>query len=194
VDLCPIFKYENFGQICVGLRTGLTGLSDPPSVGYGYGAQLRYRVSRRFNTEFYTDYFKTDILGMGTRYEERIGASLFYYWKTKYHPFAANHYTPFLIAGLGADHDLVNSAYSYSLAYDVMVFSFHGGCGVHYNLTERLDVALEGLYILPIGPYVKTTVIKSDGAEYLFASRSTSFGSGGGISAILSMTFCFGNM
>jgi hypothetical protein len=195
LDNCPHFATKNYGQISLGLRAGLCALFDRSNIGYGYGAQVRFRVSTQFNSELFTDYFRTNLLGSSYRSVERLGISFFYYYKKgNVRPLVMHKFTPFFLAGLSADQNYVSSAYSLANSYQVIVYSFDAGYGVHYNITERLDVALEGIYALPIGPYIKTSIITVKGTEYIDPERHSGFPTGGGIYAILSITYCFGNM
>ena len=68
------------GEISFGVRSTLSLFSESGNyTGIGAGWQVRYRLSKTLNTEWFADWIVTDIGGLGARYDAHIGESMILY-------------------------------------------------------------------------------------------------------------------
>jgi hypothetical protein len=187
-----------YGQITLGLRTGICALFDPNSIGYGIGAQMRIRLSKKWNLELYTDYFQTSIMNLGYRHEIDFGGNLLYYWTQR--PLIPYKLTPFLLGGLSYANNNIRSYNIYTAAYEIWSPWLNLGLGEHYLFSPRFDITLEAYYSIPLavhpvsylanGIFEKNQILPR---QYLNVKDEGAFHPGG-IFVILSFNYTFGNI
>ncbi len=187
---CMNFGDESYGHITLGIRTGICTLFDPfPAIGFGIGADMRIRLSKHWELEIYTDYFKTNILNIGYRYEIDFGANLLYSWVDR--PCLPKHFTPFVFAGFSYDNNNIRSAAYYSGDYQNWSPWFNVGYGEHYFFNKRFDITLEAFYSLPIATHPASYITEIPNREILNVKYLGGFHPGG-IFVILSFNYTFG--
>ena len=143
------------GKFELGLRTAVSMFSDAGYTGFGYGGQFRIRCSDRINTDWYSDYLTTDIAGLARREDLHIG------WSVLAYPFNTSKtqgkFTPYILAGHCFDYTKVTKNNN-GISRDRFSSAVQMGLGVHYNITDRMDVSLTGQYMMHIGKTVRTEV------------------------------------
>lgn len=152
------------GQFSLGVRNTASLFGHADDYGLGYGGQFRIRVGKRLNTEWYTDYIKTDYSGVGHRETAHIG------WSVMFYPFNTatrkGSFTPYIIAGHCFDYAKVES----NLYYDAVIGDFNSdnakrwtsavqlGIGTSYHFTDRLDMTLTAQYMSHLGNDIHSEV------------------------------------
>lgn len=148
------------GYFELGIRNTVSAFSDDGAYGFGYGGQFRIRVLSRVNTDWYADYITTDIAGIARRVDMHIG------WSVLAYPFNDNmvkgKWTPYILAGHCFDYTKVSKNNS-DFFRDKWSSAVQAGLGVHYNLTDRMNVSLTTQYMMHLGYDVNTQVF--DGPE-----------------------------
>lgn len=189
---CTDFGIGGFGGITVGVRAGLCTHFDPNTFGgYGYGGNIRIRLTRHLNMEWYTDYFRTTIENLGYRTTLRMGCSILYYYRQ--HPLRKHKLTPFVLSGIGMNNNTLYSYEIYSLNDQDEEWNpwFNFGYGEHYFITSQLDVTVEGMYATPLSTHDKT-YLQTNGGDVKYLSIGSAPGlSKGGIFAIISLNYTF---
>jgi len=193
---CMNFGEPGFGRITFGLRGGACTVFDPNSIGFGYGAQVRIRPAKHWDIELYGDYFTTNIsnlvnINYGKHYDTRIGGNILYYWIN--HPYRNHKYTPFVLLG-------ISNEYNEILSKQINTYKFQGwapwvdaGIGEHYNITPRIDLTLEGIYVIPLGVHPASSLEIIRTTEFLNVENQRAF-SKGGVFAIISLNYTFGKV
>ncbi|MDA9563865.1 hypothetical protein N9R81_04230 [Flavobacteriales bacterium] len=150
------------GQIEFGTRTSISLFDDHLFPGIGYGGQFRIRVNNRINTEWYGDYIKTDIGGLGTRQTAHIG------WSVTFSPIekslTKNSFIPYFIAGHCFDYASVSSnLYGDGLRNQQqrLTTAVQMGIGATYYLGDRVNLALSTQYMYHIGKDLHVEVVKT---------------------------------
>jgi hypothetical protein len=128
-------------RLSVGARTTVSAFShgDPGDVGLGVGGQLRYRLLRQVDTEWYFDHITTDVDGVARRVDEHIG------WSVLLYPVPIHDrdpaFLPYILAGHCFDYtavtdnaDVANRGHRWSAAVQA-------GVGARVRVTERTDVS-----------------------------------------------------
>lgn len=118
--------------------------------GFGYGGQLRLQFANRLNTEWFADYMRGNIDNLASRTDYHVGWSVMYYFTDKVAPPVK----PYIIAGHCFDKtELVdNSDRSNRISKNSS--AIQAGGGVHFNITERMDITFVAQYMFHLGPDV----------------------------------------
>ncbi len=192
IAACMNFGETTYGHITLGLRAGLCTLFDPfPAIGYGFGADMRIRLSKHWELEPYTDYFTTSILGKGYRHQIIFGGNMLYIWIER--PFIPGRLTPFLLGGLSYDNNDIRSAAYYSGEFQNWSPWLNLGFGEHYYFNKRLDLTLELFYSLPLATHPISYLTPVPKGEILNVKDVGGFHPGG-LFLILSLNYTFGNI
>jgi opacity protein-like surface antigen len=187
------------GELSLGIRsTGSIFSASGNNFGIGAGWQLRYRMSEKFNTEWFADWITTDINGLGQRYDAHIGESMIIY------PFnkvgVKNTFTPYIMGGFCGDYtkietnlyfdDIENSYITESK--DRWSFATQLGIGTHYNITEKFDISFSSQYVLHFGADLHSeSETNSLGQEYLHIHQEEGGGLEGHWFLTISANFVF---
>lgn len=143
------------GLVSFGQRTTLSmfnGEQERPAI--GIGGQFRIQLSDRVNTEWFLDYLPTT-----NTYTRRNDAHIG--WSVMFYPLknAFPKVQPYVVAGHCFDYtkhtDLSNSANSIQRWSSAV----QAGIGVHFNLTQRLDLTLLSQYMIHLGTDVHSHVL-----------------------------------
>ncbi len=149
----------------LGMRNTLSLFGDAGYTGFGVGGHFRIKLGNRLNTEWFADYIKTDIGGLGMRTDGHIG------WSVMYYPFCNNttkgHFTPYILAGHCFDYTQVKQygLYYTSSPQERWSSAVHAGLGAHYWLSDRFNLSLAGQYMIHLGKDINTNVNTYNGKE-----------------------------
>jgi len=145
------------GQVSLGIRSTGSFFGNGNYSGLGYGGQFRIRVGDRLNTEWYSDYIKTDIKGLGYRETAHIG------WSVMFYPFNTTtkkgSIAPYILAGHCFDYARINSNLHLEPNTKIYVKDFKErwtsavqlGIGTSVHLSDRLDLSLGAQYMSHLG-------------------------------------------
>ena len=114
---------------------------------FGFGGQFRLQLANRLSTEWFADYSRGNIDHLANRTDYHIGWSVMYYFTDKLAPPVK----PFILAGHCFDRtELVdNSDRTNSITKNSS--AIQAGAGVHFNLTERIDLTFTANYMFHLG-------------------------------------------
>lgn len=153
---------SNFGSTQTlnvkGTRSGILGLGvrntfsvfndhDYGNNGFGYGGQFRIQFADRVNSDWYLDYITGTIDNRISRTDYHIGWSVLFYpteiptAKLKPYILAGHCFDRTELFELGNEENKIKKGSS----------AIQTGAGVHWNLTERLDLSLTGQYMFHLG-------------------------------------------
>ena len=171
------------GQFSIGLRsTGSYFTETGQNFGLGTGGQLRFRLAKKLNTEWFADWIVTNLDGYGLRYDAHIGESMMIY------PFSnadkINTFTPYILGGFCGDYTKVISKIYYDIekgqnvenAQEKWSFATQIGLGTHYNITDRFDVSLSAQYVLHFGKDLHVEYESTSNQKYLHITAEDSHG------------------
>lgn len=171
----------NKGELTFGLRsTGSIFSESGAYFGIGAGWQIRYRMSKNLNTEWFADWITTDVGGLGQRIDAHIGESMIIY--PGKNPGKKNSFTPYVLGGFCGDYTKIQSNLAYNDlesdytkdSKDRWSFATQLGIGTHYNITEAFDISLSTQYILHFGADIHSEIKKnSKGEDYLHIHHET---------------------
>lgn len=148
-DLFPM-KKKRGGIFSLAARSTVSFFTESKP-GTGAGGMFRLQLDNRVNTEWFLDYITTDIGGLAHRRDYHIGWSVMLYpWISKnvekFEPVL-----PYLLAGHCFDWTTVvenanplNMGKRFSSA-------IQAGAGVHFHLTQRLDITMGLQYMIHLG-------------------------------------------
>ena len=172
------------GYFSLGIRTAFSAFSDAGYSGMGYGGQYRIRVLERMNTDWFADYITTDIAGIAKREDMHIG------WSILAYPFnaqmTAGKFTPYILAGHCFDWTKVSKNDS-PMAKEKWSSAVQAGLGMHYNVTDRMDISLTAQYMMHLGKAVHAEVFEIDGKKDVMITKSPVSGVEGHMLINLSM-------
>jgi hypothetical protein len=148
----PDQKQHNFS---LGIRNtfSLFNHDNQGAAGFGVGGQVRYKISKRLNTEWFADYITNSVQQVANRTDGHVGWSVMYYLNDPQN--FTKKITPYIVAGHCFDFTRlnliaptnavsVNNAQRWSSAVQ-------GGIGSHYNITPLVDLSLAVQYMIHFG-------------------------------------------
>lgn len=164
-------KPAEVGQFQLGMRSTVSLFDHQAYPGLGFGGQFRVRPSKHLNTEWYLDYIKTDISGLGQRETAHIG------WSVMFYPFNAEakkgSFTTYIIGGHCFDYAKVSS----NMYVDPITFSVaqnsvkrwstavQMGLGANFYISDKVDLSFSGQYMSHIGNELHVDVLNHHGEE-----------------------------
>ena len=164
-------RADEVGQFQIGMRSTVSLFDHQAYPGLGYGGQFRIRPTKRLNTEWYMDYIKTDISGLGQRETVHIG------WSVMFYPFNAEakkgSFTPYIIGGHCFDYAKVTSN-SYFVPQSFMPIqnsvkrwstAVQMGLGTNFYVSDKVDISFSGQYMTHIGNELHVDVLNHHGEE-----------------------------
>lgn len=150
-------KNNQGGLVSFGVRTTLSAFNDgetgPP--GFGVGGQYRIQVSDKVNTDWYFDYITSDVGDYAHRTDHHIGWSVLFYPTKKLTPKVR----PYILAGHCFDHTEIVDNTNRSNSIERWSSAVQGGLGVHFNLSDRLDISVVSQYMVHLGTDVHSELI-----------------------------------
>lgn len=146
------------GMFSLGLRNSVSlfnggGTTGP---GFGTGGQFRIRFGKQINTEWYADFFSTNIEDLAARKDAHIGWSVFYY------PFkrlagSETFIQPFVEAGHCFDYSKITVREDQSFG-ERWSSAVQMGIGNHFNISPRADFTFKAQYMLHLGTDLHTHI------------------------------------
>ncbi|MES2591711.1 MAG: hypothetical protein V4608_07495 [Bacteroidota bacterium] len=162
------------GQFQLGIRNTISSFSDDAATGFGVGGQFRIRVTKQINTDWFADQITTDISGIARRVDHHIG------WSVVAYPFNSDltkgKVTPYILAGHCFDHTTVSKNGTTNTPVQRRNSAVQVGMGMHYNITDRVDLSLTGQYMMHLGYNIHTTVIEVDGKKDVLIEKTKAKG------------------
>ncbi len=164
-------RAKEVGEFQFGMRSTVSLFDNYKFPGLGYGGMFRIRVSKRINTEWYSDYIKTDIGGLGTRETAHIG------WSVMLYPFKTEtvkgKITPYIIGGNCFDYASITSNLYYEGASKVaksqsssrITTAVQAGLGASYHITNKFNLSLSVQYMEHIGKEIDASIMDANGNE-----------------------------
>jgi len=187
---CMNFGETSYGHLTLGLRAGICTLFDPPpSIGFGFGADLRLSLSKPWTIEVYTDYYHTNILNLGYRNTIDFGVNILYTWVER--PYLPHKFTPFLLGGISYNNNDIRAAAYYSGEYQNWSPWLDLGVGEQYNFIKRFAFSIEAYYAIPLATHPISYINQLPQREILMVKNQASFHPGG-IFVVFSLNYTFG--
>ena len=142
-------KNDYGGMFSLGARTTLSTFNGhhEESNGFGVGGQFRLQFADRVNSDWFFDYIISEIGDYVNRTDYHIG------WSVLYYPTANPNSSlrPYILAGHCFDYTQMVSKRNSINRLERWSSAVQGGAGVHFNLSERLDLSLVGQYMVHLG-------------------------------------------
>lgn len=166
-----ILKGTQGGIFSLGVRTTLSTFNghEDESIGMGLGGQFRLQFADRVNSDWFFDYMKSNIGDHAERTDYHIGWSVLYYFTDE--PFPK--WKPYILAGHCFDYTRMVANADRANMDERWSSAFQAGLGLHYNLSERLDLSLVGQYMIHLGNEVHADV-HSDGEVHFHEYKGAS--------------------
>lgn len=145
------------GIVSVGQRTTFSLFNgEQEKAALGLGGQFRIQLSDRVNTEWFLDYLPTTN-SFTRRTDGHIG------WSVMFYPLknAFPKVQPYLVAGYCFDYTKHIDLSNRSNFVERWSSAVQAGAGVHFNLTERLDLTVLSQYMIHLGTDVHSHVINN---------------------------------
>lgn len=169
-------KFDGSGQLQVGLRSSLSLFGDAGYTGYGTGGQFRLRLSKMINTEWFADYFTTNLGGVGKRADGHIG------WSVMFYPFnklEGKKIQPYFLAGHCFDYTKVtpfNTATEDRSAEAISRWSSatQAGLGTHFFISDHFNLSLSGQYMIHLGKDIHADIHEHNGVSELHIEDNAS--------------------
>ncbi|GAB5418719.1 MAG: hypothetical protein Crog4KO_04760 [Crocinitomicaceae bacterium] len=142
-------KNNRGGIFSLGMRSTLSTFNGHhnESNGFGVGGQFRVQFADKVNSDWFFDYIQSDIGDFATRTDYHIGWSVLYYPLRNPPPKVQ----PYVLAGHCFDRTFMMENGNRSNNITRWSSAAQAGIGVHFNLTNRLDLSLVGQYMLHLG-------------------------------------------
>lgn len=140
----------------LGIRSTQSAFGPSGYSGMGFGGQFRLRLNEKLSTEWFADYIKTDIGGLGHRETSHIG------WSVMFYPFmpppGGKGFKPYFLAGHCFDFAKINGYQHDGYAFISTKFetkrwtsAVQLGLGTSYQITDRFDVSFSAQYMSHLG-------------------------------------------
>ncbi|MCO5260126.1 MAG: hypothetical protein M9916_08285 [Crocinitomicaceae bacterium] len=159
-------KKNQGGLFSFGVRTTSSFFGDVNS--FGFGGQMRLQLADRLNTEWFGDFTRGNLKNRANRSDYHIGWSVMYYFTNKVAPPVK----PYIIAGHCFDRTVITDNLDKTHSVVKNSSAIQAGAGVHFNLTERLDITLIAQYMFHLGKDVHAH-INDDGDLHLETHKGT---------------------
>lgn len=162
------------GKLELGLRTTFSAFSDAGVISTGAGGQFRLRMGSRLNTEWFADYIKADLKGLGRRTDAHIG------WSVMAYPLAYQvkngAILPYILGGHCFDYTRVSRVVTGTIIEtyppaERWSSAVHLGLGSHYYLTHNFNLSLAAQYMIHLGQGLDASIVDdpvNPGRDYLY--------------------------
>jgi opacity protein-like surface antigen len=168
-------KGNEGGVLSLGVRSTASTFSDAGANGAGFGGHFRLRAGKKLNTEWFADFINNDIQGLAKRTDAHIG------WSVMFYPFNApvekGKLVPYIVAGHCFDYtrlkeiDKPEKGLTGSTV-ERWSSAVQGGLGLHYLVTERIDLSLTSQYMSHLGNDIHADVHKHGDINEIHFSHS----------------------
>lgn len=149
----PLNLKNNYGGVVsLGVRTTISTFNHGQfnNTGTGVGGQFRLQFSDRVNTDWFFDYLTGDIEDYASRTDYHIGWSVLFYPTKK----TDVKVRPYVIAGHCFDYTLLVDNSNQNNFIERWSSAVQGGAGVHFNLSQRLDLSVASQYMIHLGNHI----------------------------------------
>lgn len=149
----PLNIINNYGGlISLGVRTTLSTFNHGQfgNTGMGVGGQFRLQFADRVNSDWFFDYITGDIEDYASRTDYHIGWSVLFYPTKKTDVIAR----PYILAGHCFDYTRLVDNSDQNNFMERWSSAVQGGAGVHFNLSQRLDLSVVSQYMIHLGNHV----------------------------------------
>ena len=142
-------KNDYGGMFSLGVRTTLSTFNGhhDESNGLGVGGQFRIQFADRVNSDWFFDYINSEIGDFANRTDYHIGWSVLYYPTANLKSFVR----PYVLAGHCFDYTQMVAKRDPQERFERWSSAVQGGAGVHFNLSDRLDLSFVGQYMVHLG-------------------------------------------
>lgn len=142
-------KKNQGGIVSLGGRTTISTFNHGEfgNTGLGLGGQARVQFADQLNTDWFFDYITGDVDDIANRTDYHIGWSVIFY-PTKKMEVPVR---PYILAGHCFDYTKVVDNRNSSNFMERWSSAVQGGAGVHFNLSQRLDLSVVGQYMVHLG-------------------------------------------
>jgi hypothetical protein len=185
------------GTIQMGVRNTVSAFGNQDYLGIGTGGQFRLKLLKRVNTEWYADYIRGDIGGLGRRIDGHIGWSVMLYPVSDY---GYRKITPYLVAGHCFDYTKISENVIELSAERLWEFqerwssAVQAGVGLHYHFNRMADMTLKAQYMSHLGKDIHARPIEENGLRRLSFSESNQNTLEGHILFSISVNITIGNL
>jgi opacity protein-like surface antigen len=152
---------KNFGGVLsVGGRSTISTFNDGKwgDIGTGSGGQFMVQLSNRVNTAWFFDYITGTVGDFANRTDYHIGWSVMYYLIPNTSVTEGNTFVtktpkiqPYILAGHCFDYSNIKDNTNNANFAERWSSAVQAGLGTHFNLTNRLDVNVQGQYMIHLG-------------------------------------------
>lgn len=155
-------KKSHSGLFSLGVRSTISTFNhgDWSNVGTGVGGQFRLQAHDKINTEWFLDYLRSDLNGIGRRVDLHVG------WSVMYYPLKDRGYKrfmkPYIIAGHCFDYTNMKQNSDPSNSMERWSAAVQAGLGNHFNLTEHLDLTFIAQYMIHLGGHAEAHVVEGE--------------------------------
>jgi hypothetical protein len=142
-------KKNQGGIVSFGARTTISTFNHGEfgNTGMGLGGQARVQISDQLNTAWFLDYITGDVEDYAHRQDLHIGWSVLFYPTKKLEA----KIRPYILAGHCFDYTRLEDNRNASNYLERWSSAVQGGAGVHFNLSQRLDLSVVGQYMVHLG-------------------------------------------
>lgn len=172
----PKKKDYEAGKLELGLRSTFSAFSDAGVISTGAGGHFRLRFGNRLNTEWFADYIRADLKGLGRRTDAHIGWAVIGYPLA--HEMKQGAFIPYFMGGHCFDYTKVQKTVTAldpaPAPAERWSSAIHLGLGSHYYLTHNFNISLAAQYMMHVGNGLDTKIDEdplNPGADYLYIQQ-----------------------
>lgn len=152
-------KNSQGGIFSLGVRTTVSTFNhgDFSNSGMGVGGQFRLQFADKVNSDWFFDYITGDIEDFASRTDYHIGWSVLFYPTKNLTPKVR----PYILAGHCFDYTKITDNSDNLNSLERWSSAVQGGAGVHFNLSERMDLSLVSQYMIHLGTDIHASRVGS---------------------------------
>lgn len=160
IAVCILFASTTFAQplnlkgsqggiFSFGVRTTVSTFNhgEFANTGMGLGGQFRLQFADKVNSDWFFDYITGDVEDFASRTDYHIGWSVIFYPTKNLTPKVR----PYILAGHCFDYTRIVDNSNAANFMERWSSAVQGGAGVHFNLSERLDLSVVSQYMIHLG-------------------------------------------
>lgn len=142
-------KGSQGGIFSLGVRTTVSTFNNGKfaNTGMGLGGQFRLQFADKVNSDWFFDYITGDVEDFASRTDYHIGWSVIFYPTKNLTPKVR----PYILAGHCFDYTRIVDNSNSANFIERWSSAVQGGAGVHFNLTDRLDLSVVSQYMIHLG-------------------------------------------
>lgn len=142
-------KGSQGGIFSLGVRTTVSTFNhgEFANTGMGLGGQFRLQFADKVNSDWFFDYITGDVENFASRTDYHIGWSVIFYPTKNLTPKVR----PYILAGHCFDYTRIVDNSDATNFMERWSSAVQGGAGVHFNLSDRLDLSVVSQYMIHLG-------------------------------------------